>query len=73
RLRPDVVLVSSDAYEAALWRRARELLPASVAVWTLYGDPPAECDAAGGGLMDAGAPGPALRRAVTPRAPATVG
>lgn len=35
-LRPDVLLVSSDTYESALFKRARELVDSSIAVWALY-------------------------------------
>ena len=35
-LRPDVVLVSSDTYEAALFRRAVSVAPADCGVWCLY-------------------------------------
>jgi glycosyltransferase involved in cell wall biosynthesis len=34
--KPDVILVSSDAYEAALYRRAKRIAPRTVEVWCLY-------------------------------------
>jgi glycosyltransferase involved in cell wall biosynthesis len=36
RLRPTIVLVSSDTYEAAMCRRAEACVPNETAVWTLY-------------------------------------
>lgn len=35
-LRPDIVLVSSDTYERAMYRRARAVATACAAVWCLY-------------------------------------
>lgn len=36
RLRPAVILVSSDTFEATMLRRARSLAPRDTAVWALY-------------------------------------
>jgi glycosyltransferase involved in cell wall biosynthesis len=43
-LRPTLLLVSSDTYEAQLMQRARAIAPAGVAVWAIY-DPTLEATA----------------------------
>ncbi len=48
-LKPDVLLVSSDTYERAMYHRARSIVPRGTAVWSLYD---ASLDASDGASTD---------------------
>ena len=50
-LDPSVILVSSDTYEGILLKRAREIAPPGVEVWTIYEFQEEVCDVEVTGLM----------------------